>query len=59
MVQLLTDYESSNPLRLATGVVAGAACALLLAHFIFALQEDRAPPVPEDGQAIPPEPGQP
>jgi uncharacterized membrane protein len=40
-LQLVTDYESNNILRLATGLLAGAALALLLAHFIFALQEER------------------
>lgn len=40
-LQLVTEYESNNLLRLATGLLAGAALALLLAHFIFALQEDR------------------
>jgi uncharacterized membrane protein len=46
--QMLTDYESTNTLRLATGVVAGVALSLLLAHFMFALQEDPEPkdPVP-------------
>ncbi|MGQ9586946.1 MAG: DUF2085 domain-containing protein [Thermoplasmata archaeon] len=39
--QLLTDYESTNMLRMATGVVAGIAASLLLAHFLFVLQEDR------------------
>lgn len=45
-LQLVTDYESNNPLRLATGIVAGIAGALLLAHFIFALQEDKPRPKP-------------
>lgn len=58
-VQLLTSYESSNPLRLATGVAAGAACALLLAHFIFVIQEDHRPQGPSDGQTGPAEGGQP
>ncbi len=58
-VQMFTDYESTNILRLATGLVAGAACALLLAHFIFALQEERDPGTPENGQPPTPESGQP
>ena len=45
-MQLLTNYESNNPMRLATGIVAGIACGLLLAHFIFALQEDKPKPKP-------------
>lgn len=40
-IQLITDYESNNPLRLATGIVAGAALALILAQFVFLMQEDR------------------
>ncbi|TFG67847.1 MAG: DUF2085 domain-containing protein, partial [Methanomassiliicoccus sp.] len=39
-VQLLTDYESNNTLRMITGFIAGLVLALLLAHFMFALQED-------------------
>lgn len=40
-LQLVTSYESNNPLRLATGIAGGVVCAMLLAHFIFALQEDK------------------
>ncbi|MEW5748662.1 MAG: DUF2085 domain-containing protein [Candidatus Thermoplasmatota archaeon] len=40
-IQLVTEYESNNLLRVATGLLAGAALALLMAHFVFALQEDR------------------
>jgi uncharacterized membrane protein len=40
-LQLVTDYESNNALRMATGLLAGVVLALLLAHFIFALQEER------------------
>ena len=50
-VQLVTSYESVNPLRLATGISAGATCALLLAHFIFVLQEDRQPREPAEDQS--------
>jgi uncharacterized membrane protein len=39
-IQLVTDYESVNPLRLATGIVAGAALALLLSLFVFALRDE-------------------
>ena len=39
-VQLVTEYESTNPVRLATGIVAGASLSLLLAVFILALKED-------------------
>jgi len=49
IVQLLTSYESVNPVRLVTGIVAGATCALLLAHFIFVIQEDRQPSEPASG----------
>jgi uncharacterized membrane protein len=52
-LQLVTDYESNNPLRLGTGIVAGLSLSLLLAHFLFALQEERKRPA-EKGK-----PGQP
>ena len=41
-LQAVTSYESNNPLRLATGIVAGIGLALLLAEFIFVLREDSA-----------------
>jgi uncharacterized membrane protein len=41
-LQLITDYESNNALRLATGIVAGVALVLLIALYIFVLSEDRA-----------------
>ena len=45
-LQLVTSYESNNPLRLITGIVAGVACAMILAHFIFALKDDKPRPKP-------------
>ena len=39
-LQLVTNYESNNVLRLMTGFLAGAALAMLIAHFMFVLQED-------------------
>lgn len=39
-LQLVTDYESTNSLRLVTGVVGGTALALLLASFVLAFRED-------------------
>lgn len=42
-MQMVTEYESNNLLRLATGLLAGVALALLLAHFMFALQDDGPP----------------
>ena len=39
-LQLVTDYESTNPLRLATGIIAGVALSLLLALYIFVLADD-------------------
>ncbi len=39
-LQLVTNYVSNNPLRLATGLVAGVALAMLLALFIFAIKDD-------------------
>lgn len=40
-VQLVTDYDSNNPLRLTTGIVAGVALALIIAQFVFVLQDDK------------------
>lgn len=40
-LQLVTSYESNNPLRLATGFVAGITFALLIAQFVFLSQDDR------------------
>jgi uncharacterized membrane protein len=39
-LQLVTSYESNNPLRLATGIIAGSALALLIALYVFLLSED-------------------
>ena len=39
-LQLITSYESNNPLRLATGTIAGLAFALLLSLYVFLLVED-------------------
>lgn len=57
-LQLVTDYESNNLLRLATGFVAGVVLALLLAHFMFALQ-DETPRVPAQVDVPEGGPGQP
>lgn len=53
-LQAVTSYESNNPLRLLTGFIAGVALALLMAHFLFVIKDDKpkpkpapAPPVPE------------
>ena len=40
-IQAITSYESNNPLRLVTGLIAGVAGSLLLAHFVFVIEEDR------------------
>ncbi len=45
-LQLVTSYESTNPLRLATGILAGVALALLMAHFVFVFKEDKPKPTP-------------
>ena len=39
-IQAITSYESNNLLRVITGLVAGIAGSLLLAHFVFVVQED-------------------
>lgn len=43
-LQLVTDYESNNPLRLVTGIVAGVFLGLLFAHFLFELHDVRKHP---------------
>lgn len=40
-LQLVTEYESNNPLRLLTGILAGATLALIIAQFVFVVQDDR------------------
>lgn len=45
-LQLVTSHESTNPLRLATGLIAGLVLALLLAHFLFVIDEDKPKPKP-------------
>jgi len=45
-LQQVTSYESTNPLRLATGLVAGLVLGLLLAHFLFVIEEDKPKPKP-------------
>lgn len=40
-IQLVTDYESNNPLRLMTGIVAGVALSLIIAQFVFLMQDDK------------------
>ncbi len=40
-LQLVTSYESSNPLRLITGVVAGITLAVIIAQFVYVVQKDR------------------
>jgi len=60
-LQLVTEYESNNPLRLATGLVAGLALSLMFAHMIFAIQEEplRKRPSPTDPTPAPGKPQQP
>ncbi len=58
-LQMLTDYESNNLLRVATGLLAGVALALLLAHFIFELQEERPLPTAAAPAEAPGPPQQP
>jgi len=38
-LQIVTDYESTNPLRLATGLLAGAVLSMLLALYINAFED--------------------
>lgn len=42
-IQAVTSYESNNPLRLVTGLLAGLGMALLLSEFVFALGQDASP----------------
>ena len=48
-IQLVTDYESNNLLRVATGLLAGVVLALLLVHFMFALQDEKPRGDAKDG----------
>ncbi len=47
-LQLVTSYESNNPLRLATGIIAGVSLAVLLACYVYLIQEDRTRSKPKD-----------
>lgn len=49
-LQLVTSYESNNPLRFVTGFVAGVAFAVLIAQFVFVTQEDRSKASSEPGR---------
>ncbi len=40
-LQAFTSYESNNILRMVTGFVAGLVLSLMLAHFLFVIQEDK------------------
>ena len=52
-LQLFTSYESNNPLRFATGVIAGLAMSLLLALFVFVIQEEKDKPRPTPATRVP------
>lgn len=57
-IQLVTEYESNNPLRLLTGLIAGLALSLMFAHMIFAIQDGPvkkkpAPVVPRENLSKP------
>jgi uncharacterized membrane protein len=41
-LQAVTSYESNHFLRMVTGLLAGFVLSLMLAHFLFVIQEDRA-----------------
>ncbi len=45
-LQIVSSYESTNLLRLATGTLAGLVLALLFAHFLFVIEKDAAKPKP-------------
>ncbi len=49
-LQLVTSYESTNALRLVTGIVAGIALAVLLAQFMMALREGHDVPRDEESK---------
>jgi uncharacterized membrane protein len=54
-LQFVSSYESTNPLRLATGTLAGLVLALLFAHFLFVIGEDRARPKPIPAEPLNPQ----
>jgi len=58
-LQLVTEYESNNLLRVATGLLAGVVLALLLAHFMFALQEEKPHAEAASAEEVRGRPGQP
>lgn len=39
-LQLVTAYESTNPMRLITGIIGGTAAAILLSQYVFVIAED-------------------
>jgi uncharacterized membrane protein len=39
-LQLVTSYVSTNPVRIATGIIAGVALSLLIALYVFVLGDD-------------------
>ena len=49
-IQLVTDYESNNILRLVTGIIAGAALALIIAQYVFIIQDDKKTPARPDAE---------
>jgi uncharacterized membrane protein len=51
-VQLVTEYESTNPLRMVTGIIAGAALALLLSVFVLALRDEMPKHRQRDSQVV-------
>jgi len=58
-LQLVTEYESNNLLRIATGLLAGVVLALLLAHFMFALQDEKPRAEAASAEEVRGRPGQP
>ncbi len=50
-LQAVTSYESTNPMRVLTGLLAGAALAMLIAHFLFVIQEDSQNSLREAGSS--------
>ncbi len=58
-LQMVTEYESNNLLRVATGLLAGVVLALLLAHFMFALQDEKPRAEAASEEEVRGRPGQP
>jgi uncharacterized membrane protein len=52
-LQLVTNYVSTNPVRLVTGILGGMVLSFILALFMYAIEEDKPKPKPAPVQPEP------